>query len=200
MEPSETIGVFGGSFDPPHIAHAMCIVWALESGAVDRVAMVPAARHAFHKARHAPYEHCLAMCRLAVAGLGDRVLVSDAEGLRPGFSYMIDTLATLIAGHPAARFRLIVGSDVAAEVATWREGPRVKELAPPLEIPRGRTGERVGDRPFFLPNISSTAAREALRSGGDCHMMLCKPVREYIRRHGLYGLPAEPTPSEAATP
>ena len=63
------LGIFGGTFDPPHCSHAMALLWALQSGEVDRVLVIPAARHPFGKDPGASYDDRLEMCRLMAAEL-----------------------------------------------------------------------------------------------------------------------------------
>lgn len=186
------LGIFGGSFDPPHMAHTMAVLWALESGEVDRVIVVPVAQHAFGKRPAAPFHHRLEMCRLAMVLFADRVEVNAIESQREGPSYMVDTLRELARQHPAATFRLLAGSDVAGEIPQWREGTEVLRLAPLLEIPRPRPGDPAGR--FTLPDISSTATREALRSRGDAGYLLSHTVRSYIREQRLYRFQEGATP------
>lgn len=188
--------VFGGSFDPPHLGHVLACLWALECGEVDRVVLIPVARHAFGKVHGAPFEHRLEMCRRAVARLGGGVLVSDIEARREGVSYMVDTLRLLREELPdTTELRLLVGSDVAADVPRWRNGAEVVRLAPVLELPRPHPEERFGDRPGALPPISSTEARRALAQQDAAALRLLIPasVREYIATQNLYR-PGAPTP------
>jgi nicotinate-nucleotide adenylyltransferase len=180
------IGVFGGTFDPPHLSHAMACFWALESGEVDRVMIVPVGRHAYGKAPIASFEHRLAMCRIAVARLGAAVVVSDIEGRRSGVSYMVDTLRILAEEHPGDRFRLLAGTDIINDIPNWREGAEVVRLAPPLEIPRPLRGELFEQRPGALPYISSTDVRSALLGSNPANKLLGAEVRAYIEKHRLY--------------
>lgn len=185
MTGSPRLGIFGGTFDPPHLGHVLACLWALESGEVDRVVLVPVGRHAFGKQPVASFEHRLAMCRSAVARLAASVEVSDIEGRREGVSFMVDTLRALKAER-GCPMRLLTGTDVAAEVQKWREPEAVLELAPLLEIPRPRPGERFDDRPGALPPISSTDVRRALAGDLPVTLFLSHPVREYIAAQGLY--------------
>ncbi|CAN5363096.1 nicotinate (nicotinamide) nucleotide adenylyltransferase [soil metagenome] len=178
--------VFGGSFDPPHLAHAMACLWALESGEVDRVLLVPVGRHAFGKKNVASFEHRVQMCHLAVARLRDAVFVSDIESRREGASYMVDTLRLLADEHPGAQFRLLAGTDVVEEFPKWKDLAEVLRRAPLLELPRAAPNELFADRPGALPLISSTAVRDALRTGRDAELLVAKSVREYIEAHKLY--------------
>lgn len=186
------LGIFGGTFDPPHLAHTMAVLWALESGEIDRVIVIPVAQHAFGKRPAAPFEHRMELCRLAMAPLGSRVEVSPIESQRTGPSYMIDTIRELERQRPEAAWRLLAGSDVAAEIPLWREGTEVLRRAPLLEIPRPRPGDPPGR--FALPDISSTAAREALRSHAGAGSLLSHTVWKYIREHRLYRLEEGATP------
>jgi nicotinate-nucleotide adenylyltransferase len=178
-----TYGVFGGSFDPPHLAHAMACLWALESGAIDRVILIPVAVHAFGKTPGANFAHRLAMCRLVAARFGDAVEVNDTEGRRAGTSFMIDTLRELHRERPRAGFRLIAGSDVVGEIPKWRESAEVLRLAPVLEIPRPGGGAAL---PNALPDISSSIVRDRLRAGLPMEGWLSANVSDYIRSNGLY--------------
>lgn len=180
-------GFFGGSFDPPHLGHTLACLWALETEEIDRVLLVPVARHPFGKKFGATFEQRLEMCRLAVARLGGAVDVCPIEGERGGINYTIDTLKALKKRHPDDAFRLIAGSDVVRDLPKWREGGEVLRLAPPLELPRPFAQERFADRPGALPPISSTRAREALLAQDAlAELLLSASVRRYIARHRLY--------------
>src|SRR5688572_24594823 len=102
------VGLFGGSFNPPHVAHALVALYVLETQPVDELWFVPVYAHAFGKDL-APYEHRVAMCKLVAQALGPRVKVSRAEeelANKPGFTVsrtldLIDHLA-----RPDTSFRL----------------------------------------------------------------------------------------------
>ncbi|MCB2156692.1 nicotinate-nicotinamide nucleotide adenylyltransferase [bacterium] len=186
------IGIFGGTFDPPHRAHTMAIVWALQTGEVDRVLVIPAARHAFGKEPGASFAHRVAMCRIAIEPLADGLATVDPlEGEREGKSFMVDTIRILRDRHPDDSCRLLVGTDIIDDLPKWREGEAVVELAPPLEIPRIVTdsGDPArGLRPGALPMVSSTEVRERLAAGReDAAELIAAPVLDYIRIHKLYG-------------
>jgi nicotinate-nucleotide adenylyltransferase len=184
------LGIFGGSFDPPHRAHVAAILWALQSGEVDRVLVVPAARHAFGKAHRAPFADRVAMCRLAVCEFAQGLVeVLDIEGQRGGVSYTVDTVRALAAMRPGATFRLIVGSDIVADLAQWHESAALLALAPPLVVPRiveGAPDERLGLRPGALPMLSSTTVRTRAARGESITDLVPHRVADYMRRHGLY--------------
>src|SRR5688572_26936933 len=118
-----TIGVFGGSFNPPHVAHQMVCLFVLETEAVDALWMVPTYAHPFGKAL-VGYDDRVAMCALAAAPFGGRVVVSRLEeevARRPGFvaSRTYDTMLALRAAEPDAALRLVIGADILAERDKW---------------------------------------------------------------------------------
>lgn len=199
------LGVFGGSFDPPHLSHALACHWALESGVADRVLMIPCARHVFEKRLNAPFEDRLEMCRLAVRRLAPWVEVLDLESRREGASYTIETLRALRPQYPADEFRLLIGSDLLGEVARWRDWEEIQRLAPPVVIPR-LTGEPPprADTPASpdLSALSSTWIRERLARGEIPEGAISASVTAYIVRRGLYGFrsPNDRAPGRADTP
>jgi nicotinate-nucleotide adenylyltransferase len=124
------IGVFGGTFDPVHIAHLRCAEEAREALELDRVVFIPAATPP-HK-RHqpiAPARHRVAMLRLAI--VGNRAFqLSTIEVDRPGASYSIDTLRALRERLPSeARLVFLLGIDAFREIHTWKEYATLFALA-----------------------------------------------------------------------
>lgn len=116
------IGVFGGTFDPIHLAHLRCAEEACEQLGLDQVLLVPAADppHKQHR-RVTPARHRLAMVRLAAAG-NPRFRVSSIEIERSGPSYTVDTLRSLrLRLGPGARLTLLVGLDAFRDIGTWRD-------------------------------------------------------------------------------
>lgn len=180
-----TLALYGGTFDPPHVAHAMAVHWLLMQPGIDGVLVVPAAQHAFGKEPGAPFEHRLAMVRLAVAHLDpERVETSDIEGRRDGTSYTIDTVRTILRERPGVALRLAIGSDNLKDLPKWRESAELRRLAPPVVVPRIVSAGDV--RPGALPMVSSTHVRELLAGGEDAAGLVPAAVMEYVRRHGLY--------------
>src|SRR5437867_3521350 len=131
-----TLALFGGSFNPPHVAHQMAVLWALETEDVAEVWVVPTFRHPFEK-ELAPYDDRLEMCRLAMAPLGARVVVSDLERELGGeTSRTLVTLEALKARRPDASLRLVIGADIWPEREKWWKWAEVERLAPPLVVRR----------------------------------------------------------------
>lgn len=177
---SETVGVLGGSFDPPHVAHVLVAAWALSVTEVSRVLVVPALRHPFGKPLR-PFEHRVRMCELAFADIA-RATVSPIEAEIGGAGYTIDLLEELTRRDPRARFRLVIGSDLVAELPTWRDAARLVALAPPLVV--GRAGHDAHE--VTLPDVSSTEIRRRLAAGEPVDALVPRAVLAHIAAHALY--------------
>ncbi|MBM4373385.1 MAG: DUF2520 domain-containing protein, partial [Deltaproteobacteria bacterium] len=182
------IGVFGGSFNPPHHAHVMAAGLALSGGAVDRLLVLPSCAHPFAKPL-APFEDRMEMCRRAFALFGQRVEVGDLEARLPAPGYTVDTLRALRRERPGDSLRLVLGTDLLDEVDRWKDFPEVCRLAPPLWI--GREGRRAVEAgadlvPFPLPDISSSGIRARLAGGCPVEGLVPAAVAEYLRDRALY--------------
>jgi nicotinate-nucleotide adenylyltransferase len=200
------LGILGGTFNPPHIAHLICAQEAHRELALDRVLLVPARIPPHKRVEHEPgAEHRLAMCRLAV-GDDPRFEVAELELQRAGPSYTVDTLQQLRAQAPHDELVLILGGDVAAGLPDWHRPERVLELAT-LAVAKRRGTARGqvesalsrlegGDRARFFPmpriGVSSTMLRRRVRAGQPIRWFVPDPVRDYIDRHDLYR-DSEPT-------
>lgn len=180
-----TVAVFGGSFDPPHVAHVLAVAYALSVEPIDEVLVVPVFRHPFAKDLTS-FEDRAAMCRLALGWIAG-VRVSDVERELGGESRTLRTLEHLGAEHPEWSLRLLVGADVLLDASKWHRFDRVTELAPLLVL--GRAGvEQVEAPEPLLPRVSSTRIRAALRAGrvDEVRHLLPRSVVDYILARGLY--------------
>ena len=179
------VGIFGGTFDPPHGAHLELARTVLAHGASDRVLFVPCFRHAFGK-RPAAFEHRVAMCELLVDG-EPRMEVSGLEAAMENPGRTLDLIEALAAARPGDRFRLIAGSDIYCERDKWYRFDEVERRAPPVYV------ERRGVPPIPVPtlpapaDVSSSAIREQLAKGRGPRELLPPRVAEYVERHRLYG-------------
>lgn len=181
------VGIFGGSFNPPHMAHILVVAWALGTGEVDEVWAIPTGGHPFGK-KLAPFEDRLEMTRRALSCFGAKVRVLDVER-EPRVHFSIETLRGLIERHPDCRWRWVMGSDTLLDAPRWLEYDRLMELAPPLVVPRsGCAADRVAAGAFALPNLSSTSIREAIAKGRDAELAGLVPaeILDFIRAKGLY--------------
>ena len=188
------IALFGGSFNPPHVAHELAALYVLETQPVDELWFVPVYAHPFGK-RLASYEHRVAMCELVVAALGPRAKVSRAEqelASRPGFvaSRTLDLIEYL--ARPELELRLVIGADILSETAKWYRWDEVTAAAPLIAV--GRSGFPVPDGSIVtgidMPEISASQVRDLLAAGGvnapGLSGLLPREVLRYIATNDLY--------------
>jgi nicotinate-nucleotide adenylyltransferase len=192
------IGVFGGAFDPPHLAHQALLTSAMAELGLDELHVIPTGQ-AWHKARTltAP-EHRLAMAQLAFSKLPN-VLVDAQEIERKGPSYTIDTLRGLAQTAPQAELFLIMGADQAAALTTWRAWQDIVQLAIICVADRAdSTGastlfdaEKLFPARFFhlkMPalSISATQIRATISARQPVDTLVQNSVARYIADHHLY--------------
>ena len=189
--PARTIGLLGGSFNPPHVGHALLALYVLETTDLDELWLVPTWRHAFGKDL-APYDDRVAMCGALAAALGPRAVVSRVEEevarARGGESRTLHTLEHLAVVRPEARWRLVIGSDILAETGAWLAWDEVCRRAPPIVVGRGDHPAPAGATvsPLTIPAVSSTELRRRLARGEDVAGLLPRAVLGYIAARGLY--------------
>jgi len=181
------VGVFGGSFNPPHLSHMLALAVVLARFDVERILVVPAFQHPFAKAL-APYEDRVKMCELAMGWL-PRVEVSRVEEELGGESRTVRTIEHLRTKYPGKPLRFIMGADIMLESSKWYAFDRIAELAPPIVL--GRVGIDYPGAPApVLPAISSTEVRAKLgdQTGelGALAELVPRAVIEYARAHRLY--------------
>lgn len=179
------VAFFGGSFNPPHVGHVLAVAYVLATAPVDEVLVVPCFRHPFAK-ELAPFEDRFAMCELAMGWL-PRTTVSRVELELGGESRTLRTVEHLRAAHPDHAYRLVVGADVLGDGPRWHGFERLRQIAPFLVL--GRQGIATeGAPPPVLPDVSSTAVREAIREGRRAALepLVPRAVLSYIDEHGMY--------------
>lgn len=179
------VAVFGGSFNPPHVAHALAVVYALQVAPIDEVLVVPVYQHPFSK-ELAPFEDRLAMCQAAMGWI-PHTTISTVERELGGESLTLRTLTRLRDDHPGWSLRLLVGADVLADLPKWHRFDKIAEIAPPFILGRAGVAE-AGAPEAMLPRVSSTEVREALARGDVEAVRPLVPARvlDYIEEHGLY--------------
>ena len=120
------VGILGGSFDPPHIAHQLLALSALSLEPIDELWVVPCADHPFAK-NLSSFEHRLKMCELAFSRF-QNVKVLDVEKHLPTPNYTVRTLEYFLQQQSDLRLSFIIGSDVVEQFSTWHESERILEL------------------------------------------------------------------------
>jgi len=185
------LGIFGGSFNPIHVAHLVIATRAAEAVHLDRVLFVPTGRTPLKDPGElAPARDRLEMVRRAVRG-NPLFAASDLELRRGGTSYTIDTLRE-VRRRTGAELFVILGADAANLLPRWREAEAVQKAATFVLI--RRPGHRLRSRmpkqyqvvDCPLLDISSTEIRERARAGRSIRYLVPDGVERYIRRKGLY--------------
>lgn len=200
------IGLFGGTFDPPHHGHLLAASDAFEALALDRLVWIPAAQQPLKVgAQSATAADRLTMVQLAIAG-DPRFDVDPIEIERAGLSFTVDTLETFSREYPGDELVLLVGADVMATFGRWRSPRRIVELARLAILHRAVDGEAVekaavagairavtgGDLPAPVVldtrrvDISSTEIRERVLAGRSLHGFVPDAVARYISERALY--------------
>lgn len=187
------MALYGGSFNPPHVGHVLGVVYALSTAPIDEVLVVPVYRHPFAK-NLAPYEERLQMSELALGWI-PRVTISRVEEELGGESLTLRTIEHLREKHPSWSLRLLVGSDVLADLPKWHRWDRIAELAPPLVL--GRSGFDIASPDVtwvgregaeMLPRVSSSEIRSALARHDVESIRALVPARvlDHIAQKELY--------------
>lgn len=175
------VALYGGSFNPPHLAHQLAMTCVLSTARVDEVWMVPTFKHPFDK-QLAPFADRVRMCELATADFA-RVRVSRVEEELGGESYTLTTVQALRTRHPDDRFALVIGADLVAERERWHGWSELKTLVDFIVV--GRQGSPATGA-IELPPISSTMVRDKIARGEPIDAIVPARVVDYIRERGLY--------------
>jgi nicotinate-nucleotide adenylyltransferase len=189
-------GVFGGTFDPIHIAHLAVAEAARDVFGLRRVLFIPAAQPPHKPGRPiTAVEHRLAMVEAAIAGNAG-FKISRIEVDRPGPSYTVDTLEALRQADPGGHLALILSAESFAELPTWHRPERILELADLLVAPRDGFSAADRDEPLararavFLDGprirLSASEIRERAAAGRSIRYLVPDAVAAYIGDHDLY--------------
>ncbi len=192
---SQQLGLLGGTFDPPHLAHVELARCAISQLGLSRLYVVPTGQPWHRSFQPSAAVHRLAMCRLAFAGM-PLVEVDDRETRRSGPTYTIDTVRELQAEHPHAEWHLIIGADQAKRFSSWQDHEKLLCLVHLVVADREpeagqwqNTVLRRARRLTFNPmDISATAIRSSVAQGVQVHG-LQPQVHDYVVRHQLYRVP-----------
>ncbi|MGN6694855.1 MAG: nicotinate-nucleotide adenylyltransferase [Aquihabitans sp.] len=191
--PGRRIGVFGGTFDPPHIGHLVAAVDAQRELGLDVVLLV-VANVPWQKVdtrQISPAEDRIALVRAAVEDT-PFLQVSDIEIRRGGSSYTADTLADIRREEPDAELFVILGNDAAAGFATWERFEEVAEQATLVVVDRPGTPTPVDPRFDWVRvdipelEISSTELRERVAAGRSIRYLTPAGVASAIADRSLY--------------
>jgi nicotinate-nucleotide adenylyltransferase len=194
------LGLLGGTFNPPHLAHLVCAQEACAQLGLDHVLLVPAFEPPHKEVESDPgVEHRVELCRRAVEG-DPRFGVSRVEADVPQRSYTVDTLKRLHGTHPEDELTFIVGGDMAYALPTWHEPEALLALAElgvaeregvlRADITERLAGLAGADRIRFFDmprlDISSSMIRRRVAAGRPIRYLVPQAVEEYIATAGLY--------------
>jgi nicotinate-nucleotide adenylyltransferase len=189
------IGLFGGSFNPPHVAHQIVAEIVRDQFGLREVWWIPNDTPP-HKSGSdlASADERLAMTELAVEG-NPAFRVDDLEMQRSGVSYTVDTVRELQERHPETEFALIIGSDSLDHFASWHRPDEIAERVPLIVYKRPGVLENVAEPRFAnrvhyaaapVMELSGTEIRARCRAGRSIRHLVPPAVRTYIRDNGLY--------------
>lgn len=205
------IGIYGGTFDPPHLGHQVAVLAAMDHLSLDRLLLIPSQLppHKALPAESAGQTARMDMTALMADSLGPRAEASPIEFLRPGPSYTVDTLKALRAQYPEEAFYLLMGTDMFLSFEHWKDAAAIarevtlapfsrqeSDTAELFNRQRERLSQELGAQIEVIPltepyPISSTEIRRLLGSPetqeeGGSH--LWPGVYGYILNQGLYGV------------
>ncbi len=199
----ERIGIYGGTFNPPHMGHIRAAASAVETLELTKLLMIPSCISP-HKKLPVDSPHGAQRLEMLKAATGQqtKIEVSDLELRRGGTSYTYETVAEVRKVYPEAELVFFMGTDMFLSFLTWREPQRILQDASLAVFYRGEPKEKTaiagqkavleekGAKVYLVENpvtaISSTDLRRMLVF--DCaEPYLPQGVGDYIRRNGLYG-------------
>jgi nicotinate-nucleotide adenylyltransferase len=187
------IGVFGGTFDPPHVGHLVTAINVGHVLSLDRV---------FLMVNNVPWQKVgtraitpaadrLAMVEAAVAGV-PRLVAGDHEVRAGGESYTAETLATLAVEFPRSELFLILGDDAAAGIHTWERAGEVLERATPVVVDRPGESAVIDESIDWVHvevprlEVSSTDLRARFADGRPLDYLVTDEVLAVVRERNLY--------------
>jgi nicotinate-nucleotide adenylyltransferase len=189
------IGIFGGTFDPPHRGHIAIAEQAKIQLGLDCVYFIPAYIPP-HKRQHSSTtaQHRLIMMRLAVKGKKE-FKVSTIELKRRGISYTVDTLKTFNRRFPKAELVLILGADNLIQFNSWKSPKTILQLASLAVYKRHGCSLSLKEKTidFILLKgrmlrISSTEIRNKIEMGYSIRALVPHSIVLYIKQHSLYSM------------
>lgn len=210
------IGIFGGSFNPPHMGHINCLTTVQKKAGLDKVFVVPSCQSPLKTPIEGPTpEQRLDMIKLAIQGFGSQFEVDEQEIVRGGTSYTVDTLKSYAKKYKADDIYLIVGADHLESFDSWKDYKQILKEAnliiatrPGFEIPSSKeklprylqefileydfnfveltTGRNLQFLRLQDVDVSASELRKMIRSGRPVEKFLPLSVESYIKEKNLY--------------
>lgn len=190
------IGIYGGTFNPPHIGHLHVAETAQKAAGLDAVVFVPSGYSYMKSSEDMTSPFCRLMMTSMAVEKEEKFYVSDVEQRRPGPSYMIETVEELKEVYKDDSLFLIVGQDALEQMPSWYEYEKLISMIKLIVIPRG-------DSPVKVPpemresiyvicsesatvNLSSSQIRNMAKKGLPFSHLVPDGIYEYVIRHHLY--------------
>lgn len=190
----DKIAVFGGTFDPVHIAHTDIAKEALKMANIKKVVFVPAYTPAHKEKQFADIKDRMAMLKLAINNI-KRTEISFFEVEKQGVVFSYQTLDYFKSLYPKNEIVMIIGSDSLKELDSWKNAPYLIKTyrflvakRPGITIDNNlKYLDRCIFMDVFMKDISSTQIRELIKNGDEkVQEFLNRNVYEYIKEYGLY--------------
>ncbi|WP_163526419.1 nicotinate-nucleotide adenylyltransferase [Halobacillus ihumii] len=185
------IGIFGGTFDPPHQGHLIIAEQVCEAMKLDEIWFVPSYLPPHKKKAAVSSDERLDMVKKAIQG-NERFYCLDLEMTRQGKSYTFDTMEQLTEDYPDDKFYFIIGGDMVDSLQDWHRIEELKKLVTFVGVQREGSGGRAAkdvvmiDVPRF--DLSSSLIRERLTQGLTVRYLIPEAVHHYIKENSLYAL------------
>ncbi len=210
------IGIFGGSFNPPHNGHINSMQTVLKKAGLDKIYVVPAYQNPLKMTLEGPTpEQRLQMTELAIKDLGPQYVLDDQEVVRGGKSYTVDTVKNIKKSNPNAELYLIIGMDKWDELPEWKSASDLlKEVnlivttRPGFELPEQledfpelikdqvveydfnfvelKTGKNIQFLKLKDISTSGTELRKAIRGGRNVEKYIPLAVESFIKNNKIY--------------
>jgi len=205
------IGVFGGTFDPVHNGHVLTISELLEKLPFEKILVIPNFQPPHRESSQVSYKHRYEMASMAFKDI-PKTIVDSRESLREGPSYAIETVKEIISEEEGVRVVMIVGSDSFVDIHSWYKWKDLINLVdfvimkrPDLPLSKNKKAKDLVSVKGFKKDlfedsklnifeievtpfkISSSSIREKIVKGKKIDHLVNTLVKEYIKKHGLYG-------------
>ena len=205
------IGVFGGTFDPVHNGHVLTISELLEKLPFEKILVIPNFQPPHRESSQVSYKHRYEMASMAFKDI-PKTIVDSRESLREGPSYAIETVKEIMSEEEGVRVVMIVGSDSFVDIHSWYKWQDLINLVdfvimkrPDLPLSKNKKAKDLVSVKRFKKDlfedsklnifeievtpfkISSSSIREKIVKGKKIDHLVNTLVKEYIKKHGLYG-------------
>ncbi|SVC03925.1 uncharacterized protein METZ01_LOCUS256779 [marine metagenome] len=206
------VGIFGGTFDPVHYGHSLTIAELLNTIPFEKILVIPNALPPHRENSQASFSHRYKMTSLAFRDI-KKTVVDNRENLRTGPSHAIETVKLIIAEERKAKVILIVGSDSFDGIHSWYKWRELINLVdflilkrPDMPLSKNKNVQDLISHTKFSEDlledrkaksifeiemtplrISSSLIRENIAKGKSIDDLINPLVKDYLKKHGLYG-------------